>query len=349
MKRLSIFNLLAVLFLSHSIFAQTYITQVKTSTGKWGYATIKNELIIPATFEKGFPFTSNVATVFDPTKKQFYFLKGNGDAVMPEINDFTIMEGFFGIGAILFADGLIPVKQNKKWGYLNTSGKIAIPVKYDAISVFDGGYAVVKTGDKYSIIDVKGTETPVTISGLTDLKHFSEGLAPYKTSDDKTGFIDNKGNIVIAAAYKTVGYFTGGLAWVKGLDGKVGYIDTKGTWIIKPTFDDAKDFDPASGLARVKTADKWGYIDKTGKILNVDTESFGDFSNGLAQGKKAGKLGFYNTKGEWVIPAQFDGVRDFKNGYAAAKQGDKWGIIDTQGKWVINPTYDGIRDMELVK
>ena len=80
-----------------------------------------------------------------------------------------------------------------------------------------------------------------------------------------------------------------------------------------------------------------------------DTETWGDFSEGLADGKKGDKKGFYNNKGAWVIQPQFDGVRDFKNGFAAAKQGDKWGMINKEGKWVIQPTFDGIKDMELVK
>ncbi len=88
----------------------------------------------------------------------------------------------------------------------------------------------------------------------------------------------------------------------------------------------------------------------TGEIVKVnDTEVWGDFSEGLADGKNGDQRGFYNNKGEWVIKPQFEGVRDFKNGYAAAKQGGKWGVIDKKGNWVIRPAFDGIKDMELVK
>ena len=65
--------------------------------------------------------------------------------------------------------------------------------------------------------------------------------------------------------------------------------------------------------------------------------------------KKDGKVGFYDSKGEWAIQPQFDGSRAFKNGYAAAKKGDKWGMIDKSGSWVIQPSFDRIMDMELVK
>jgi hypothetical protein len=91
-------------------------------------------------------------------------------------------------------------------------------------------------------------------------------------------------------------------------------------------------------------------VNKSGEVLNVkDTDLWSDFSDGLAEGKKNGKVGFYNSQGEWVIQPQFDGSRAFKNGYAAAKKGDKWGMIDKTGSWVIEPTYDRIMDMEEVK
>jgi len=346
MKRLLILSTLLLVSI-HTILAQNYITQVKTSTGKWGYATIKNELVIPAIYSKCYPFTEILAVVFDPNKEQFYFLTGKGEPITPEIAKFDIQEGFFGAGSVLFGNGLIPFRVNKKWGYLNTSGKIAIPAKYDDVSLFDGGYTSAKVGDKFYILDVNGSETPFT-SG-TDLKHFSEGFAPFKSSDGKIGYSDTKGNVVIKPAFKSVGYFIGGLAWVKNMDGKMGYIDKTGAWVIQPTYDDAKDFDPESGFARIKAADKWAYIDKTGKMLNVVTDTYGDFSNGLAMGKQNDKFGFFNTSGTWVIQPQFEGLRDFKNGYAAAKLNSKWGVIDKQGKWIINPTYDGIKDMELVK
>jgi hypothetical protein len=80
-----------------------------------------------------------------------------------------------------------------------------------------------------------------------------------------------------------------------------------------------------------------------------DSQGIDDFSNGLAKGKKNDKIGFYNTKGEWVIQPQYEGARDFKNGYAAAKSGGKWGIIDKTGKWVIQPSFDEVKDVERVK
>ena len=125
-------------------------------------------------------------------------------------------------------------------------------------------------------------------------------------------------------------------------------INNKGEWKIKPQFDASKNFDPTSGMARVKLEGQWTYTNKNGEILSVDTENWGDFEDGLAKGKKGGKTGYYNNKGEWVIAPEFDGGRDFKNGFAAVKKGDKWGFIDKFGNWVIEPQFAAVKDLERV-
>jgi hypothetical protein len=56
--------------------------------------------------------------------------------------------------------------------------------------------------------------------------------------------------------------FDHGIAIVRVGDektGKWGYIDRTGKYLVKPQFDEARAFGK-DGLARVRIADKWGYI-----------------------------------------------------------------------------------------
>jgi hypothetical protein len=342
MKRY-VFTAILATFISSISVAQTYVFMMKNAEGKWGYANVKGEIVIPPQYENCDPFAENGLAVI-VKDKVFTIINTKGQAIPTDVQKYE------DAASKKFNDDLFAIKVNDKCGYLNGSGKLAIPLKYDDVSDFNGGFAVAKTGSKYVVLDTKGTETPIMQNGLVDVKHFSEGFAPVKTADKLLGFINTKGEIVVKPQFKNVGYFYGGLAWAKTMDDKAGFINSKGEWVIQPTFDAVSDFDPASMVARVKEVDKWLYIDATGKKIYVnDTEVWGDFSDGLSKGTQAGKSGFYNTKGEWVIKPQFEGVRDFKNGYAAAKLGSKWGIIDTTGKWVVQPIYDGIRDAELIK
>ena len=341
-----------ILFLTCNAFSQTYVTQVKpVGDKKWGYANLKGELIVKPQFDRCYEFTSDgYAPIYDSKSKQYYFINLKGERLATEIKDFKMIDAVFNFTINGFVDGLVPVKQGEKWGYLNTDGKLAIPVKYDEVTDFNGGHALAKSGAKYVVLNTQGEETPVDGSGILDAKHFSESLAPFRAADKRFGYIGENGKIAVPAQFENVGYFKEGLAWVENGDKKVGYINTKGEWVIKPQFDVGKDFESESGLARIKGAKDWGYVTKTGEVTYLkDTDIFEDFSNGLARGRKNGKFGFLNSKGQWAIEPQFDGSRDFKNGYASVKKGEKWGVIDKSGKWVIEPTFDGIKDMELVK
>jgi hypothetical protein len=350
MKRLFIFILIVqIFFLSNTIFAQTLVTQVKTTSGKWGYINLYGETVIPAMYQKCYPFACDLATVFDDSTGQFQFLRITGEKIKTDITNFTLLDdGVSGLGMIVMSEEMIPVK-NDKWGYLNTSGKLVIPQKYDEVNLFHEGYAIVRANGMYFIIDKQGKEIQVNIPGIISLKSFSEGLAVFDLAGGRSGYIDITGRVVIQPIYNGAGNFSEGLAWAKAQNDEVGFIDQKGTWIIKPSFDKGGDFDSISGLARVKSTGFWVYSQRDGKVKYfMNTKNFGEFKNGFAIGEKTGKYGFFNANAEWAIPPQFDAVKDFKNGYAAAKLGDKWGIIDKHGNWVIDPQYLAIKNMEVV-
>lgn len=55
-----------------------------------------------------------------------------------------------------FKDGMAPVFNGKKWGFLDKNGKIAVPLKYDEVHDFSGDKAKVKLGGKEFYVDKKG-------------------------------------------------------------------------------------------------------------------------------------------------------------------------------------------------
>jgi len=350
MKR-TLFLCLALLACSITVYSQTMLIMAKPKDSKlWGYANLKGEMVIPAQFEKCHPFSpEGLAVIYNSKEKQFYFINTKGEKLNTEVTSFKLKDNMFS-GLDGFSDGLIQIKIGEKWGYLNTAGKIGIQAKYEETSMFNEGFAIVKSGGNYLVIDTHGKETTISGTGILDIKPFKEKLAPYRAADKKMGFIGIDGKIAIEAKFESVGYFTNGLAWAKTLEKTVGFINPKGEWVIQPTFESANEFDTESGMAKVKKNDKTMFVDKEGKTLEITiAESFGTFSEGLADGKSAKQVGFFNNKGTWVIKPQFEAIRDFKNGYAAAKQGEQWGIIDRQGGWVIKPAFEGIRDVEVVK
>lgn len=184
------------------------------------------------------------------------------------------------------------------------------------------------------------------------------------TVGDKFGFINSTGQIAIKPQFEEAADFHEGLAAVLVQRGDsshaYGYIDKSGAYAVEPRFKIARDF--SEGLALVMEDGAWSYIDKEGNVVfSVFVGGYAaDFSDGLAlfttsSTSNESKWGFFNTKGEIAIAAEFDGAESFSEGYAAACIRDKvegnsegyslnpvpgkWGFIDTSGAWVIEPVY----------
>ena len=177
------------------------------------------------------------------------------------------------------------------------------------------------------------------------------------TDDGQTlyGYIDRSGKEVIKGKYTAASTFHEERAMVEVYDGSnywCKYITKDGTEI--GNFDQAENF--ACGLALVATRNSDGkldykFIDKDGnEVIKVgvvghyrsedDTHYLskylwvGEFSDGLALFQDTtGYYGFMDTKGEVVIPAQYQDAWWFSEGKAAVTQsGNGYYFIDKEGK-----------------
>lgn len=98
------------------------------------------------------------------------------------------------------------------------------------------------------------------------LPTFSQSLLiAAKEKDKKYGYINDRGDYIIAPSFDNAGAFYAGIAVVKK-NKKVGIINAKGEFIVNPIYDDAIYYAP-EGKVSVKKAGKWGVIDQSGKII----------------------------------------------------------------------------------
>ena len=182
--------------------------------------------------------------------------------------------------------------------------------------------------------------------------------------DDKYGYIDSTGKIMVAAVYDAALDFSEVVASVMtctqqkpcktftltGSSGTItnrtggqwSFIDPDGDTVIPATFDDAGKF--SGGLASVKLGESWGYVDKTGAmVIRPQFDDGLDFSEELAAVKIGEKWGYIDNTGAIAIPLQFDSAHGFSDGLAAVAMGQgmdqKWGYIDTTGAMVIQPQF----------
>lgn len=219
----------------------------------------------------------------------------------------------------------------------------------DSIKLFP-----IKSGDKWGYVDKNGQF--IINSQFEEAYNFSEGLAMFKSTDGKYGFIGEDGKYIINPIYKDANSFSEGLACVVMENGKPQFIDKNDKIIF--TVDKAEYcYGFKEGLSRVKIKGKWGFIDKTGKIVvNPIYDEAQDFREGLAavakKDEKKNEIlwGYIDKNGAVKINFQF--VEDKNNMYAepgsfndglafASTDGKQWGCIDKDGKYQINPQFEG--------
>lgn len=208
-----------------------------------------------------------------------------------------ISEDYNSVGP--FCEGLAAVYKadadgNVKYGYIDTTGKVVIPLKYDHAD------------------------------------NFSEGLAAVKVAGAE-GYIDKTGKVVIPLEYYSAGTFSEGLAWVQeSLSSPYAYVDTKGSVVftLSSEYQYAGSFSEGLTAARLK---KGGavYIGRNGaeEMSAREYDYAGDFSDGLAWVTKNDadgnvKRGYIDTMGKLVIPLEYDVAKDFHDGLARVAGGD---------------------------
>lgn len=221
-----------------------------------------------------------------------------------------------------------------KYGYIDESGEVIIPLRYDQAGEFSEGLAPAKTGRVWDLIDESGkTAFSLICSGIG---HFREGLAPVK-DESGWGFVDKSGQLVIPHIYKDCEFFHEGLAAVE-TDSGWGFIDKSGKVVIPCIYKDTGFF--SEGLARVKTDSGWGFIDKNGNsVISCMYNYANDFSEGLAHVKNNNNWGYIDKTGKFVIPCKYFFCGKFREGVALVLTLSGPLYINKSGQVVIIPKY----------
>jgi hypothetical protein len=254
-----------------------------------------------------------------------------------------IGEKYRHIGA--FSDGLAAVTSlDGKGGYLNTSGKVVIPLEYDNALDFHQGLAAVCKNDRWGFIDTKGN---IAIPLIFDsVKRFSEGLAGVRLGA-KFGYIDKTGKTVITPQFSRARHFVNGLAYVQ-LDGKRAYIDHSGKPIGGKFYDELDRFAEDHAVFREGggTTAKFGYIDRAGsQVIPAKYDEARAFRNGIAEVSINGERKAIDFNGQ-IVPARpqhsdfWDGPLSDSPVRASRSDSCLIGFKDSHtGKWIIEPKY----------
>jgi WG containing repeat len=237
-------------------------------------------------------------------------------------------------------------RRNGKLGYIDRTGKIVIPAKFDRIDQdFSEGLAAVSIGEKWGYIDPMGKI--VIPLKFDQTRSFHEGLGAVKIGD-KWGYVDPTGKVLIPARFGTPGSFKNGFAYIfTGSEESSFVIDKTGEVVPTPSSIPAKENTQgkSDGLIPFDQDNKIGYKDRAGKIAvpaKFDRLGFdrGGFNDGLAPVCLNRKCGYIDNTGKVVVPLQFDLVANrFSDGLAWVNIGKKLGYVNKTGKLVIPARY----------
>ena len=192
-------------------------------------------------------------------------------------------------------NGLIKVRLDGKYGFINKDGEEIIPCKYE------------------------------------DADNIPDGLIRVKSAEG-WGFVNENGEEIISCKYEYAGAFSDGLARVKSAEGW-GFVNKNGEEIISCKYEDADDF--FDGLARVQSKEGWGFVNKEGEeIIPCKYEDAYAFEGGLSLVKSKEGYGFINNDGEEIIPCKYEDAHGFLFGAntAEVKLNGEWINIDKTGK-----------------
>jgi hypothetical protein len=222
-------------------------------------------------------------------------------------------------------------KDTWRWGFVDGSGSVVIPLEWEGARGFANGRAAVER-------------------------------------DGLWGFIDRQGQVVVPPRFHQLCDY-GGAQPTCAQDGQTrnwGYIDDAGNWVVEPTLHIARSFSDEGvaffgravgrsssriGNSTGNTIHHFGMIDAAGnEVVGVrpitDREAWSSvstWSEGKA-GVQVGKLwGFVDTEGAFVLEPAYSAVKPFRNGYAGVSTGAGWGVIDTAGTFVVKAGH-GLAD-----
>ncbi len=166
-------------------------------------------------------------------------------------------------------------------------------------------------------------------------------------SENKVGFIDTSGKVVIPAKFANVYEFSEGLAAAR-VDGTFGFINTKGDFVIKPKYDFVQKF--KNGAAVVYLNGKTGLLYNNGKEILYNSYSLIKFVSGTKAFVKthSKKMGMINIDGSLVIDTLYDYVAGIYSGLIVgdietrSASGREWiksdvTVLDTAGN-IIYPS-----------
>ncbi len=264
---------------------------VKNSEEKYGILDFSSNVVLEIKYDE-------ITKVYG---NDLYVVKQEGKQVLVKKDGTEVLNsGFDEIIAILknAENGVIYKKQNQ-CGVMKLNGEIALDSSYEDIKEAKSGILIAKKDGKYGIIDLEKNQK---VEFKYNLISYDEKADLYIAQDEEFNneIMDNTYTVKLSGI-------------LVDLDDEKGYLE-------------------------LRQNDEYKYYNfKFEERSTVDLFS----SHTLFLSKKNDKYGFVDKEGKVIVDYVYDDATEQNAyGYAAVKKDGKWGSIDSKGNIVQEPTYN---------
>lgn len=232
---------------------------VQNEKGFWGFTNQKGAVVIPCEYEFAGGFSSDMAPVKDTDEKVYYI---NSDNKRKFVLDSE--EKFDYLGAVV--NNIFAVGSGNKYSFYNTNME-KLSEDYDYAGTFNYGIAAVKKSGKWCLIDEDGKVVSDSYDRIlmnnNDVACLNSRVIATKGSEQY--MLNEKGEVVKKTDFDDIAIASSGDLIAYKKDNKWGFCDLNGNVIIEPTYDNARSF--SHNYAAVCKNGKWGYISTENKIV----------------------------------------------------------------------------------
>lgn len=304
--------------LNYKDSSNVYLIGMKN--GKKGF--YKNEKTIIDNKYQSITYSENSNIIVAGTSKNYFFYNLEGKQILDsKYQEYSL------------AGNYISVLENDERKLYDTNGNYLTNIAYKSIRETENPnyFITVDENNRYSIMN-KSTEVKDTYANL---KYAFDDYFIFTNDENKMGLLNVWQGIVIEPEYDSILKIEN----IKALEAKKGNETTIYSKNLKKisTISDSIVENIKEKFAVIYSDTEMIYLDENGnQISNLNI-----FDNKLYSIKQNDKWGFQDKSGKIVVECTYDMVTEINEyGFAGIKKDGKWGIVNSDGFVISEPNYE---------
>lgn len=286
--------------------------------GKWGVVNSKGETVIEPEYGEMIIIPDSRRDVFVCTYEVNYAdntyktkaINSNNAGLYTSYSSVEVLSNCDSRGNVWNEDNVLKVEKDGKYGLINLDGTEILGCSYNKIEA------------------IKGIKNSILIQ-----------------KDNLYGLVNNQGNVLIECNYiditaLTSDYIDGYI--VKNSESKYGVININKEQVLECKYDEIKHV-YGNDMFVVKEGDKWLIINKSGdKTQEINYEDINYINAEVIVAKLSGNYGIFGYDKTEKVKAEYQNIEYAFSDSFIAKKNEKYGVINSKGETLVPFEYDSL-------